>query len=99
MVLTVQGTSTCSGSTFDTYLPSSYTTLPEQVPAIQWSYSNVFDTISLSKGVAAPYDYCGPHIVTVTQIESDGSSGPLTRGTLVQSGVGDVLIDFNVATH
>ena len=47
-----------------------------------------------------PYDYCGPQKITVTQIESDGSSGPLTRGALTADNDGfDAAIDFAVATH
>ena len=46
MVLTVQGTSTCTTSSFDSYNPTHYQTLPEQEPAIQWSYSLVYDTVS-----------------------------------------------------
>ena len=33
MVLTVQGTSICASSSFDTYVPDNYSTLPGQEPA------------------------------------------------------------------
>ena len=38
-------------------------------------------------------------MVTVTQIESDGSTGPLTRGVLTADIDGHAVIDFAVATH
>ena len=98
MIITIQGTSTCSLATWTEYPIATYETLPLQEPAVSWSMTGIFDSVSLGKGLN---DYCGPYTINAYQDNNGGevdTLGPLTLGTLDTDNMGYVQIDFEIAT-